>query len=228
MRSAARFGVATALLGAAAGCGVVGRVEEPKFAVELRDGDLEVRRYEPRVVAETIVPGGRKQAEDEGFRRLAGYIFGGNQGKAKIAMTAPVGQKPEGRKLAMTAPVGQKPDGDGWTVSFTMPTGETLSSLPVPNDSRVTLRELAPVRVAVVTFSGRWTDESFKAHTDELRAWVSLRGLRAAGDPEVNRYDPPWTLWFMRRNEVWLTLDGEPTPASAPGPSGSTGVPTAR
>jgi hypothetical protein len=205
-------------LGAVAGCGVVGRVEEPKFAVELREGDLEVRRYAPRVVAETVVPGTRKQAEDEGFRRLAGYIFGGNQDKSKIAMTAPVGQKVEARKIAMTAPVGQKAEGDAWRVSFTMPTGETLRTLPEPNDRRVTLRELAPVRVAVVKFSGRWTDESFATHTDSLRAWVSSRGLRATGDPEVNRYDPPWTLWFLRRNEVWLPLDGEPAPAPAVSP----------
>jgi hypothetical protein len=208
--------VATVALGAAAGCGVVARVQEPRFAVELREGDLEVRRYEPRVVAETVVSGSRKEAENEGFRRLAGYIFGGNQDHSN-AMTAPVGQKPEGRKLAMTAPVGQKPDGDAWMVSFTMPEGETLGSLPEPNDSRVTLRGLPPVRVAVIKFSGRWTDESFATHAERLRAWTSLRGLHAAGEPEVNRYDPPWTLWFMRRNEVWLALDGEPAPA--PGPS---------
>jgi hypothetical protein len=177
-----------------------------------------VRRYAPRVVAETVVPGNRKQAEGEGFRRLAGYIFGGNQDKSKIAMTAPVGQKVEARKLAMTAPVGQKAEGDAWRVSFTMPAGETLRTLPEPNDGRVTLREVAPVRVAVVTFSGRWTDESFATHTESLRAWVSQRGLRPTGDPEVNRYDPPWTLWFLRRNEVWLPLDGEPAPAAAVSP----------
>ncbi|MEI8256072.1 MAG: heme-binding protein, partial [Deltaproteobacteria bacterium] len=69
------------------------RVDEPRFSVELHDGDFEVRRYEPRVVAETLVTGPSSGAANEGFRRLAGYIFGGNRGRASIAMTAPVSQR---------------------------------------------------------------------------------------------------------------------------------------
>lgn len=185
-------------------------VAEPKFVVESGDREFEVRRYQARIVAETNVAGDRKQAESAGFRRLAGYIFGGNQTKTKIAMTAPVGQSAQGRKLAMTAPVGQRAEADrSWTVSFTMPEGETLATLPEPTDARVTLRELAPARVGIVKFSGRWTNESFANHEELLRSWLSKRGLRPSGDVEVNRFDPPWTPWFMRRNEVWLALDGE-------------------
>jgi hypothetical protein len=201
-----------ALLAAPIGCAAVAKVDEPKFALEVRDREFEVRRYQPRIVAETHVAGDRKQAESEGFRRLAGYIFGGNKTKTKIAMTAPVGQTADGRKIAMTAPVGQKADGESsWTVSFTMPEAETLATLPEPIDPRVTLREVTPVRVAVVKFSGRWTNESFASHAELLRSWLSVRGLRPSGEVEVNRYDPPWTPWFMRRNEVWLALDAEAT-----------------
>jgi hypothetical protein len=199
-----------ALLATPIGCAAVAKVDEPKFALEVREREFEVRRYQARVVAETHVDGDRKEAESEGFRRLAGYIFGGNKAKTKISMTAPVGQTTDGRKIAMTAPVGQKAEGDrAWTVSFTMPEGETLATLPEPTDARVTLREISPVRVGVVKFSGRWTNESFKSHAELLRSWLSVRGLRPSGEVEVNRYDPPWTPWFMRRNEVWLTLDGE-------------------
>ncbi len=184
------------------------KVDEPKFAIEVRERAFEVRRYQPRIVAETHVAGDRKQAGNEGFRRLARYIFGGNKSTTKISMTAPVGQTTGGRK-PMTAPVGQRAERDhAWTVSFTMPEGETLASLPEPNDPRVSLRELPSARVGVVTFSGRWTTESFASHAELLRAWLSTRGLRASGDVEVNRYDPPWTPWFMRRNELWLELDG--------------------
>jgi len=207
MRSSALILFATVALATSTGGASVAKVEEPRFAVELREDELEVRRYPARVVAETRVPGARKDAENEGFRRLAGYIFGGNQRKSKIAMTAPVGQRAEGQKIAMTAPVGQRAEGDAWTVSFTMPEGETLATLPEPNDARVTLRELAPVRVGVVKFSGRWTDESFAEHTESLRKWLADRGLRTSGEPEVNRYDPPWKLWFLRRNEVWFALE---------------------
>ena len=175
------------------------------------EGDFEVREYGVRVVAETTVPGEWNAAANEGFRRLAGYIFGKNRSGAKIAMTAPVAQAPEksgeGVKIAMTAPVTQQRAGDSWMVAFTMPEGETLASLPAPVDSRVVLRELPPTRVAVVRFSGRWTDTNMSEHEAELRRWTSARHLAIVGDAEVNRYDPPFKPWFLRRNEVWLRLE---------------------
>ncbi len=197
-----------ALVAIPIGSAAVAKVDEPKFALESGERQFEVRRYQARIVAETHVAGDRKQAESEGFRRLAGYIFGGNKTKTKISMTAPVGQTADGRKIAMTAPVGQRAEGDhAWTVSFTMPSGETIATLPEPTDARVTLREVPPARVGVVKFSGRWTNESFAGHAELLRSWLSARGLRPSGEVEVNRYNPPWTPWFMRRNELWLTLD---------------------
>lgn len=210
-KRAALISVVVALVASvvlAVGLDVMAKVDEPTFTLESREDEFEVRRYGARVLAETTVNGDRDRAASEGFRRLAGYIFGGNTANAKIAMTAPVGQTSQGRKLAMTAPVGQRAaSGASWTVSFTMPEGETLATLPAPNDSRVTLHEAPPARVGVVKFSGRWTEESFTRHAELLRAWLSSRGLTTSGDAEVNRYNPPWTLWFMRRNEIWLKLE---------------------
>ena len=207
-----RISALAAFLADRIGWEAVAKVKEPKFALEFGEREFEVRRYPARVVAETHVEGDRKEAESEGFRRLAGYIFGGNKTKTKLAMTAPVGQTANGRKIAMTAPVGQTADGDSsWTVSFTMPEAETLATLPVPIDARVILREAPAARIAVVKFSGRWTNESFARHAEQLRSWLAARGLRPTGETEVNRYDPPWTSWFMRRNEIWLTLDGDAT-----------------
>jgi hypothetical protein len=192
---------------ATAGCRAMASVGEPPFTATVREGDFELRRYGPRVVAETQVSGDWSEAGNEGFRRLAGYIFGKNGGRQEIAMTAPVAQRRgAGVKLAMTAPVGQRREGDTWTVSFTMPAGETLATLPRPDDPRVVLRELPPVEVAVVRFSGRWTDANMQARAESLRAWTQSRGLRAVGEPEVNRYDPPFKPWFLRRNEVWVEV----------------------
>jgi hypothetical protein len=219
----ARLVVGALLVGAVA-AGVEGsqrmgrKVEEPRHEVVLREGDFEVRAYAPRVLAATRVVGDRDAAASEGFRRLAGYIFGGNRrGTAststaqraegeRIAMTAPVGQTPEGERIAMTAPVGQTPEGTAWTVSFTMPAGRTVATLPEPLDARVTLRALAPERVASLRFSGRTTQTRIDAETARLEAWVRAHGWRSAAPPEVNRYDPPWTLPFLRRNEIWVTL----------------------
>lgn len=191
------------------GCAAVGNVKEPKYVVKQSDGDFELRAYGSRVVATTSVPGTWEEAGNEGFRRLAGYIFGKNRGRSKIAMTAPVGQQArnESTTIAMTAPVGQQRDGADWTVTFTMPEGETLASLPEPEDARVVLRELPPSLVAVVRFSGRWTDERMNERSDALRGWVGAKGLSPIGAPEVNRYDPPFMPWFLRRNEVWLQVE---------------------
>ncbi|NOU30407.1 MAG: heme-binding protein [Polyangiaceae bacterium] len=191
-------------------------VKEPTYSVIQRDGAFELREYGPRVVAETRVDLDWDDAGSEGFRRLAGYIFGKNKGRAKIAMTAPVGQRTApagGAKIAMTAPVAQRRAGSAWTVAFTMPEGETLGTLPEPEDSRVVLRALPKVRVAVVRFRGRWTAENMNERTEALRAWAAVRGVAVSGDAEVNRYDPPWIPWFLRRNEIWLTAEsGAPQP----------------
>lgn len=198
-------GVGALLAGLGAAYGYT-RVEEPSYAVERAAEPFELRRYEARVVAETEVSGDFAEAGNEGFRRLAGYIFGKNAGDSKIAMTAPVGQSDAGTKIAMTAPVGQTESSSGFTVSFTMPAGSTLANLPRPLDERVRLRELAPTRVAVVRFRGSWSTEHMAERTEALRRWITEQGWSAVGQAEVNRYDPPLVPWFLRRNEVWIPV----------------------
>lgn len=192
--------------------------EEPKHSVlQSRDG-FEVRHYEPQVVAETVVEGEFGGGGNEGFRRIAGYIFGGNDGGRKVAMTAPVSQERrsgarDGTKIAMTAPVAQEKYGEGWTVAFVMPSELTLARLPKPNDPRVTLREVPARRVAAVTFSGTWGAERFDTVARELLGKLDAAGLVPAGPPVYARYDPPWTPWFLRKNEVLVPLRVEPEPA---------------
>ncbi len=193
--------------------GVAMAVEEPKYRIEKDYGSFEVRVYEPVVVAETDVEGPFRDASNEGFRRLAGYIFGGNDGGRKIAMTAPVGAEPKaapgGTKIAMTAPVGAEKRGAAWTVSFTMPSSWSLGTLPVPDDARVRLRVVPARRVAATRFSGTWGPEKFDALAARVEADARAAGLSPAGvTPLYARYDPPWTPWFLRRNEVLVPLDG--------------------
>jgi hypothetical protein len=193
------------LLGAA---GAAVATEEPKYRIERDYGSFEVRVYEPTVVAETSVTGSFRDGSNEGFRRLAGYIFGGNDGGRKIAMTAPVGAEPaKGTAIPMTAPVGSEKTAEGWTVSFTMPSSFTLKTLPVPDDARVRLREVPGRRVAAVRFSGTWGPEKFDEVAEKLLAHAREAGLVPAGAPVYARYNPPWTPWFLRRNEVLLPLD---------------------
>jgi hypothetical protein len=184
------------------------RVSEPRYTAEIHDGDFEVRRYAPRVVAETELSGSHEQASSEGFRRIAGYIFGGNQKRQSIAMTTPVSMRSAGERIAMTAPVSQRGSGDRWTVAFTMPAEYTLARLPIPNDARVVLRELPEQRFAVVRFANSTGEAAVRERTEALVRWATERGLRISGGAELNRYDPPWTLGFMRRNELWFAIEG--------------------
>jgi SOUL heme-binding protein len=187
--------------------GVAVAVEEPKFHVSVHEGAFEVRDYPALVAAEVEVGGTREEASNAGFRLLAGYIFGGNTRRESIAMTAPVVQAPAAsQKIPMTAPVIQTGNAGAWTVRFIMPEGSTLQSLPTPNNPQVKLITLPPQRFAVVRFSGLAGQADVVQRTETLRAFIGRRGLTAAGPPSLARYNPPWTLWFMRRNEVMIPL----------------------
>ncbi len=180
--------------------------EEPPFTLSLKHGEFEVRDYPPLVLAEVAVMGSRTEAAGKGFRLLAGYIFGDNTGRQKIAMTAPVIQLPAGETIAMTAPMLQT-GGDGrWIVRFIMPRGATLDTLPRPNSPRVHLHAQAAARVAVVRFSGLARSDDVAAKTLALSRFVATQQLHAAGPPSLAQYDPPWTLWFMRRNEIMIPV----------------------
>ena len=185
--------------------------EEPAHETVERVGDLEVRRYAPVVVAETTLAGADwDEALSTGFRRLANYISGHNAERARIELTAPVhsGQKAtsSSEKIAMTAPVAATEHAGGHTIVFTMPRGRTLASLPVPLDSRIQLRELPSRRVAVLRFAGAYKWEPVRAKMRELLAKVDQAGWSTEGEVQFGGYDPPWTLPFLRRNEVWVEL----------------------
>ena len=202
------------LLGAlfVSACSVVGirtGTEEPRYEVVDRVGDAEVRTYAPRLAAETVVPGAPDAARGEGFRRLAGYIFGGNAGGSRIAMTAPVAQSgaaqsgaaPSGQRIEMTVPVAQAQAGaEGWSIRFFLPAD--LSDPPTPRDARVRIVTVPGETVAVLRFPGVASDRVIAAQRAHLLATLAPAAWTPAGPPVTWFYDPPWTLPPLRRNEV--------------------------
>jgi hypothetical protein len=190
----------------AMGCATV-PTEKPSYEVTARFDDFELRDYAGYVVAETEVSGTRESAGNDGFRVLAGYIFGKNKGSRKLAMTAPVAQS-EGTKLAMTAPVAQSagPDGRTWSLQFMMPSEYALADLPEPLDPRVRFREVPPRRLAARAYSGGWSTSRYEEELARLRAALAREGLAAAGDPVWARFDPPFKPWFLRTNEIWIEV----------------------
>ncbi len=194
--------VASSLL--LAGCSVFGvrsGTEEPRHVLRAQVGAIEVRDYAPRISAETTLSGDEEAARNEGFQRVAGYIFGGNTAKARIAMTAPVAQR--GERIAMTAPVARRQDAQGdWVISFFLPAASTMASLPVPNDARVRLVEVPGETIAALRFTGDRSAPAVAAQMRLLEAGLAASAWRADGPVQAWFYDPPWTLPPLRRNEV--------------------------
>ena len=199
-------------------------VEEPKFEVTARDGNCEVRRYAPVIVAETYVDGDMDAATRKGFKLIADYIFGNNQlpgtpaqkASQKIAMTAPVTAEPVAAsgKIAMTAPVTVEPlagaadmaSAAQWRIHFVMPGEYSMQTLPTPKNAAVTLREMPARTLAVLSYSGFNTASRVQEKTDELALWMKSKNLQAVGAPQLARYDPPWTLPMWRRNEIQMEI----------------------
>ncbi len=190
------------LLGACSAFGIRGGTEEPRYTAVERLGNVEIRRYAPRLAAETTVPGDAYAARGEGFRRLAGYIFGGNQKRTRIDMTAPVAQSgaSSGERIAMTAPVAEARGDGGWVIRFFLPAA--LTDPPQPNDARVRIVPVPEETVAVLRFSGTATEDAVADRRKALLAALSGTAWRPAGEPVAWFYDPPWTLPPLRRNEV--------------------------
>jgi len=180
-------------------------IEEPRFEVLEKDGGFELRQYLPYFVAETRVDAGFEDAGSIAFQRLFRYISGNNIAQQKIAMTAPVTQS-RGEKISMTAPVSQVADGNAYLVAFTLPSSYTLVTAPQPLDPTVRIRAVPAQLIACWRYSGRWTESNFRDHEVLLRERIKARGLIARGDPVLARYNPPFTPWFMRRNEVLIPV----------------------
>lgn len=193
-----------------AGKSVVGirtGTEEPHFDLQQQLNGVEIRCYDARIAAQTTVGGAEQYVRSQGFRRLAGYIFGGNNANAKIAMTAPVGQERGPTfgvpHIAMTAPVAEEPGRDGtWVIRFFMPAKWTLETLPAPRDESVQLVTVPAATFAVLCFTGDRGPAAVAVHTDELLRALHDTEFTPVGPPQAWFYDPPWTLPFRRRNEV--------------------------
>lgn len=182
-------------------------VEQAEYVVSKEADSYEIRTYAPHIVAQTTVSGDYEEALNEGFRIIAGYIFGGNAGKQKVAMTAPVTeQKAEGEKIAMTAPVTTTPAGEKRTVAFVMPRGYTLETLPTPDDSRVEFVQMPARQMAVLRFSWYRTAARVREKEAQLLAMLERDGVSVKGSPIFAGYNAPWTPPWMVRNEVMVEI----------------------
>lgn len=187
--------------------GFVGsRVEQADYTVIRKMDGYEIREYPSHIVAQTTVKGSYGESLESGFSIVAGYIFGGNTKKEKIAMTAPVIAQKEGENIAMTAPVVATTEGDEQTISFGMPRSYTLETLPTPDDSRVKIVTIPTKKYAVMEFSWYRSDVRIKRMQEKLSALLTRDGVVAQGSIAYAGYNAPWTPPWMTRNEVLIEI----------------------
>lgn len=182
--------------------------EEPSYEVIKKDGPFEIRRYHRQLRAKVCLEGmSFDEFRETAFKKLAGYIFGGNRGRANIAMTAPVLQH-SGEKIEMTSPVLHEHGADeSWTMDFILPEKYNLATVPEPLDPDVRLEQVESATTAVMTYSGNNTEERMHARENELAAWLrTLPQYRTEGEFYCAQYDAPFVIPFLKKNEVQVRV----------------------
>ena len=189
-------------------------LEKPDYEILYEDGNIEYRLYEPYLVAQTEVSmdGNYNSASNEGFRRLFKYITGSNTSEVDIAMTAPVQMSMDGsgQKMDMTAPVQQIENKNFLQVAFMLPSKFDMENAPIPTDDRVSIKQIPARIMAVIRYSGRWTEKNRSKYEYRLRENLELHAITAISQTESAAYNPPFTPPFMRRNEIMLEVERYP------------------
>ncbi|MBX9688327.1 MAG: heme-binding protein [Candidatus Obscuribacterales bacterium] len=209
MKGKLLFGVlgGTALLALAASSEALANYEEPAYSSKRLSGSIELRAYPELIAAQVEMDGHGKAAADNGFRILAAYIFGKNKSRSKISMTVPVTESNSSEKIAMTVPVTTSNSKEKSVMRFYMPSRYSLESLPEALDKRIKFLTIPKCSYAVIRFSGSTSDASFDAREAELRKCLTSKGIKTSGNVLRAFYNPPWTLPFLRRNELWLQVE---------------------
>lgn len=181
--------------------------EEAGYQVLSEEGNIQIRLYQPMLVAETEIQADYSQAGKIGFNRLAGYIFGGNEQKQEIAMTTPVFRAPVGPLETLSTPIQRNSETNQWLMSFVMPAKFALATLPQPSDPLVILKSIPAKKVATLRYSGSLNQERITEYSQILLAWLIERDIKFLSSPRSAAYDPPWTIPSLRRNEIHIDIE---------------------
>ena len=190
-------------------CSFIGirREETPAYKILEKEDNKEIREYQPYIKASVTVSGSYDDAVELAFKKLAGYIFGKNKKQKPLPMTAPVLIKTESQPIPMTAPVLIQQTNDLLTMSFIMPAKFTLQELPIPDDHDISFATTEKQLFAVIRFNGRISQKTHQKHQKELSQWLrQFKSYKENGTGFFAGYDPPWTIPFLRRNEVMIPL----------------------
>jgi hypothetical protein len=163
-------------------------VEQAAYKVLLKEGNFEVRLYEPMVLA---VSNENDLKGYSGFNLLFNYISGQNR---------------ESKKIAMTAPVINNLDNEQPTMAFVMPKEYSLDNLPQPLQAELALKEIPERYVASISFSGNINQKVIEKKKHELTEWLKEKGITAKANLELARYNPPFIPGFIKHNEIIVAV----------------------
>lgn len=181
--------------------------EEPKFTVLQEEKYIQLRQYQEILIAQTQTNGTYEESSSSGFNLLAGYIFGENQSQEKIEMTTPVLQKSQNEKISTTMPVYQQENSDTWTMTFVLPSKYTLETIPIPLNDKIEIKMVPAKKVATIQYSGFINSRKIKDNATKLLSWLENNEFTSLSEPYSAGYDPPWTIPFLRRNEVHIEIE---------------------
>lgn len=192
------------------GCSIFGvsTVETLNYNVIEEEEKFTLRQYNNYWVVRTTVEGDYRESTREGFGLLFDYISGNNISSEKISMTAPVLQRQQGDKIAMTSPVLQQKKGESWVMEFVLPAMYSAASPPPkPLDPAVSVVEVEGYKAAALRYSGNLGADKYEKQAAMLLEIVNQRGMQTIGTPFSAGYNPPWTLPFLKRNEVLVIVE---------------------
>ncbi len=165
-------------------------IETYSYQLEKKYPEFEIRNYAPSLFTSVKLNSSNyKEASSQGFRILAGYIFGGNERNEKIAMTSPVSMSLE----------------DSITMMFMVPKKFNKASLPTPNQENIEFKEMPARRVACIAFGGWSSDEKIEKYRKQLTAALEREGIAHTGKFMLLGYNPPYEV-FGRKNEILVEL----------------------
>lgn len=188
-------------------CSCSAGLEKPKYTVLEKQDNLEIRSYQSYIVAETTVDSDFTDASNVAFRKLFKYISGNNKAKESISMTAPVNQTSTSEKISMTAPVSQQLSGRKYSVSFVMPSKYSIDTIPQPLDPQVTIKQIPAHKAAAIRYAGSWSQKLYEAKKTALEQFIDQKEMTPKENPIFARYNSPFELWFLRRNEIIIPVE---------------------
>jgi hypothetical protein len=187
--------------------GTVLAYEEPVYNTLKTYEEFELRQYESFIIAEVHVTGGFDDVGNKAFRKLFNYISNADRPQGKIDMTTPVIQQPMEISGDTNTDNAKKAQEKGYRFAFVMPGKYELEDLPPPLDPAIQLKTVPGNLIAARRYSGTWSQERYQKNEQILLQAIKGSDYKAAGEPIFARYNAPFSLWFLRRNEVLVPVE---------------------